>query len=116
MKTTQVEQVPSLWWQTIWENFSMELSSLDSVTESITQVEQSPMIGQQVVWWNYSAQMTEKQNSVEICIKSLRKETLPIYGNCCSFDPKKKSCPYETTMNWLQACFGSKLVLWKIIL
>ena len=51
------------------------------------------LIRRQVAWRNYSEQMTEKQNSVKTCTRYLKKETLPIYGNCCSFDQKRKGCP-----------------------
>ena len=71
-------------------NYSMGLTSPDSVSEKITQEEQSPLIRRQVVWRNYSEQMTEKQNSVKFCTKSAKRETPSIYGNCCSFDQKGK--------------------------
>ena len=74
-KTAQLEQVPFLWWQTVWENFSRGLTSPDSVCAKINQAEQSPLIGRQVVCRNYTEQMTEKQNSVEPCTRSLKKGT-----------------------------------------
>ena len=69
------------------------IQSADSVSEKITLEEQSPLISQKVVWSNYSEQMTEKQNSVKTCTKSLKRETPPIYGNRCSSDQRRKSCP-----------------------
>ena len=60
--------------------------------------------------------MTEKQNSVKICTKSTKTKTPPIYGNRCSFDQKRKSCPYEAGMNRLKSYESGKLLLWKIIL
>ena len=60
--------------------------------------------------------MTEKQNSVKTCTGSLKKETTPIYGTRCSFDQKKKSCPFEAGMNRLKSNKSSNLLLWKFIL
>ena len=74
-------------------NYSRGLTSPDSVSEKITQEEKSPLIRRQVVWRNYSEQMTEKRNSVKICTKTTQTETPPIYGNCCSFNQKRKRCP-----------------------
>ena len=91
--------------------YSRGLTSPDSVSEKITQEEQSPLIRRQVVWRNYSEQMTEKQNSVKICTKSTRKETPPIYGNRCSFDQKRKSCPYKAGIKWLKSYKSSNLLL-----
>ena len=68
------------------KKFSRGLTSPDSLSEKVTQVEQRPLIRRQVVWTNCTEQMTEKQNSVETCTRSLKKETPPIYGNRCSFD------------------------------
>ena len=75
----------------------------DSVFEKITEDEQGPLIKRQVVWRNYSEQMTEKQNSVRTFTKSPKKETPPIYGNHCSFDQKRKVCPYKAGMNRLKS-------------
>ena len=61
MKTTQVEQVPFLYWQTVWENYSRRLTSLDSVSEKITQEEQSPLIRRQVIKRKYSEEMTKNK-------------------------------------------------------
>ena len=69
------------WWQTVWDNFSRELTSPDSFSEKTTQLEYSPLIRRKVVWRNYSEQMTEKQKSVKTCTRYIRKETPPIYGN-----------------------------------
>ena len=103
VKTTQLEQVPLLWWQTVCENYSRGLTSPDSVSEKITEEEQSPLIRRQVVWRNYSEQMTEKQNSVKTCTKSTKKETPPIYGNQCSYNQKRKSCPCKAGMKRLKS-------------
>ena len=65
-KTTQVEQVHFLSWQTVWEKFSRELTSPDSVSEKITQAEHSPVIRWEVVWRNYAEQMTEKQKVLKV--------------------------------------------------
>ena len=70
--------------------YSRGLTSPDSVSEKITQEEQRPLIRRQVVCRKNSDQMTEKQNSVKICTKSIKTETPPIYGNRCSFDQKGK--------------------------
>ena len=83
--------------------YSRGLTSPDSVSEKITQAEQSPLMRRQVVWRNYSEQMTEKQNSVTICTESAKRKTPPIYENRCSFDQKRKSCPYKAGMNWLKS-------------
>ena len=91
--------------------YSRVLTSPDRVSEKITQEEQSPLIGQQVVWRNYSELMTEKRNSVKICTKSTKTETLAIYGNRCSFDQKRKSCPDKTGMKWLKSYKSSNLLL-----
>ena len=72
------------------EKFSRGFKSPDSVSEKITQAEQSPLIRRQVVWRNYTEQMTEKQNSVKTCTRSLKKETHSIYGNRFGFDQKGK--------------------------
>ena len=77
-----------LWQQIVWQKISRRLTSPDSVSEKITQAQQSPLITRQVVWRNYNEQMTEKQNSVKTCTRSLKKETPPIYGNRCGFDQK----------------------------
>ena len=90
---------------------SRGLTSPDSVSEKITQEEQSLSIRRQVVWRNYSEQMTEKQNSVKHCTKSAKRETPPIYGNRCSFDQKRKICPYKAGMKWLKLNRSSKLLL-----
>ena len=82
----------------------------DSVSEKITQKEQSPLIRRQVLWRNYSEQMTEKQNSVKTCTKSPKKETTLIYGNGCSFDQKRKGCPYKAGMNRLNSYKSSNLL------
>ena len=79
VKTTQVEQVPLLWWQTVWENYSRRLTSLDNVSEKVTQEELSP-------FRNYSEQNTEKQSSVKKFTTSQEKETPVLYGSRCSFD------------------------------
>ena len=76
MKTTQVEQVPLLWGQTVCENYSRGLTLPDSVSEKITSDDQSPLIRRQVVWRNYSEQFTEKQNSVKTCTNSPKKGNL----------------------------------------
>ena len=81
------------------------------VSEKITQVEQRPLIRRQVVWRNYTEQMTEKQNSVKTCTRSLKKETPPIYGNRCNFDQKRKSCPFKAGMNRLKSYKSSNLLL-----
>ena len=60
--------------------------------------------------------MTEKQNSVKTCTKSPKKETLSIYGNRCSFDQKRKGCPYKAGMNQLKSSKSSNLLLCIIIL
>ena len=91
--------------------YSRGLTSLHSVSEKITQGEQSLLIRRQVVWRKYSEQMTEKRNSVKICAKSTKTETPPIYGNRCSFDQKRKSCPYKAGMKWLKSYKSSKLLL-----
>ena len=115
-QTTQVEQVPPLWWQTVCANYSRVLPSPDSVSEKITEEEQSPLIRRQDVRRNYSEQMTEKQNSVKTCTKSPKRETPPIYGNRCSFNQKRKSCPYKAGMKRLKSYKSSNLLLWKLIL
>ena len=74
------------------------------------------MIRRQVVWRYYSEQLTEKQNSVKTCTKFPKKETPSIYGNRCSFDKKRKDCPYKAGMNRLKSYKSSNLLLWKIIL
>ena len=86
------------------------IHSADSVSEKFTQDEQSPLIRQQVVWRNYSEQLTEKQNSVKNCTKSPKKEISPIYGNRCSFDQKRKGCPYKAGMNRLKSYKSSILL------
>ena len=111
-KTTLVEQVPLLWWQTVWEKSSRGLTSPDSVSEKINQAGQSLLIKRQVVWWNY----TEKRNGVKICNRSLKKETTPIYGNRCSFDQKRKSCLFKAGMNQLKSYKSSNLLLCSFIL
>ena len=60
--------------------------------------------------------MTEKQNSLKTCTKSLKKETPSIYGNRCSFDQKWKGCPYKAGMNRLKSYKSSNLLLCEIIL
>ena len=40
--------------------------------EKIAQAEQSPLIRRQVVYRNYTEQMTERQNSVKNCNRSLK--------------------------------------------
>ena len=74
------------------------------------------LIRRQVVWRNYTEQITEKQNSVKICTRSLKKETPPICGNRCGFDQKKKSCPYKAVMIQLESYKSSNLLLRKFIL
>ena len=64
-KTLQLEQVPLLWLQTLWENYSRGLTSLDSVSEKITQEELSPLKIQNVVLRSYSEQYNEKQKNVK---------------------------------------------------
>ena len=91
--------------------YSRGLTSPDSVFEKITQEEQSLVIRRQVVWRNYSEQMTEKRNSVQICTKSTKTETPPVYGNRCSFDQKRKSCPYKAGMKWLKSYKSNNLLL-----
>ena len=91
--------------------YSRGLTSPDSMTEKIAQDEQSPLIRRQVVWRNYSEQMTEKQNSVKTCTKSTKRKTPPIYGNRCSFDQKRKICPYKAGMKWLKSYKSSNLLL-----
>ena len=56
-----------------------------------------------------------KQNSVTICTKSPKKETPPIYGICCSFDQKRKICPFKSGMNRLEIYKNSNLLPWKFI-
>ena len=75
--------------------------------------EQSALIRRQVVWKNYIEQMTVKQNIVETCARSLKKETLVIYRNSCSFDQKGKSCSYKAGMNRLKSYKSSNMLLWK---
>ena len=83
----------------------------DRLSGKITQEEQSPLIRRQVVWRNYSEQTTKKQNSVKTCTKSPKRETPPIYGNRCSFDQKRKSCPYKAGMKRLKSYKSSNLLL-----
>ena len=85
----------------------------DSVSEKITQEKQTPLIRRQVVWRNYSEQLTEKQNSVKTCTKSPKTETPSIYGNRCSFDQKRKGCPYKAGITRLKSdiaanCYSAK--------
>ena len=103
VKTTQVVQVPLLRWQTVSENYSRGLTSPDNVSEKIAQEEISPLKRRNVVWRNYSEQITEKQISDKTCTKSLKKETPAVYGSRCSFDQKKKGCPYKAGMNRLKS-------------
>ena len=81
------------------------------MSDEITQEEQSPLIRRQFVWRNYSEQMTEKQNGVKTCTKSPKRETPPIYGSRCSFDQKRKGCPYKAGMNRLESYKSSNLLL-----
>ena len=111
VKTTQVEQVPFLWRVTVWGKTSRGLKSPDSVSQKITQTEQGSLIRRQVVCRNYTEQMTEKQSSVKTCTRSLKKETPPIYGNRCSFDRKRKICPFKAVMNRLKSYKSSNLLL-----
>ena len=74
------------------------------------------MIKRQVDWRNYSEQMTENENSVKTRTKSPKKEASSIYGNRCSFDQKRKGCPYRVAINRLKSYKSSKLQLCKIIL
>ena len=90
VKTNQIEKIPLLWLQTVWEKFIRGLTSPDSVSKKITQLEQSPLMRRQIVLRNYSEQMTEKQNNVQTCTRFLTRETTPIYENRCSFDQKGK--------------------------
>ena len=85
--------------QLVWENHSSATQSPDKATDCRR---------------NYSEQMTEKQNSVKTCTRYLKKETLPIYGNRCSFDQKRKGYPYKAGMNRLKSrikaanCYSEK--------
>ena len=45
-----------------------------------------------------------------------KKETPSIYENNCSFDQKRKSCPYKAGVNRLKSYKSSNLLLCKIIL
>ena len=45
-----------------------------------------------------------------------KKERASIYGNRCSFDQKRKSCPHKEGMNRLKSYKSSNLLLCKIIL
>ena len=45
-----------------------------------------------------------------------KKGNTPNYGNRCSFDQKRKGCPYKAGMNRLKSYKSSNLLLWKIIL
>ena len=83
----------------------------DNVSEKITQDEQRPLIRRQVIWRYYSEQMTEKQNSVKTCTKYPKKETPALYGSSCSFDQKRKGCPYKAGMNRLKSYKSSNLPL-----
>ena len=58
--------------------------------------------------------MTEKQNSVKTYNKSPKKEIPPIYGNRCSFNQKRKGCPYKAVDNQLKSYKSSNLLLSKI--
>ena len=100
----------------LWKIFKGINIARQHVSEKITQEEQSPLIRRQVVWRNYSEQLTEKQNSVKNCTKAPKKETPPINGNRCSFDQKRKSCPYKAGMKRLRSYRSSNLLLWKIFL
>ena len=83
----------------------------DNVSEKITQEEQRSLVGRQFFWRNYSEQMTEKQNNVKTCTKSPKQETPPIYGNRCSSDQKRKSCPNKAGLNRLKSYKNSNLLL-----
>ena len=60
--------------------------------------------------------MTEEQNSVKTCTKTPKKETIPIYRNCCSFDQKSKGCLQKTGVNRLKLHKSSNSLLCKITL
>ena len=60
--------------------------------------------------------MTEKQDNVKNCAKAPKKETTYIDGNRCSYDQKRKSCPYEAVMKRLKSYKSSNLLHCKIIL
>ena len=110
IKTGYKDESACLWKQLKWNMFRFHGDRLsrkiihgidiaDSVSAEITWEEQSPLIRRQVVWRNYSEQKAEKQNSVKTCTKSPKKETHSIYGNRCSFDQKRKGCPYKAGVN-----------------
>ena len=92
------------------------LTSPDSVSEKIAQEEQSSLIRRQVVQRNFSEQMTEKQNSVITCTKFPKRETPSVYGKRCSFDQKRKSCPYKAGVKQLKSHKSSNLLIWNFSL
>ena len=87
--------------QRVWENHQSETVSL---------------IRRQVICRNYFKQMSEKQNGVKTCTRSLKKKTTPMCGNRCSFVRKRKGCPYKTGMKRLKSYKSSNILLWKITL
>ena len=111
LKISQLEQVPLLWSQTVWEKILRVLKSPDSASEKITHADQSPLIRRLFVWRNYTERMTENQNSVKTCTRSLMKETPPIYGNRCSFDQKRKNCPRKADINRLKSYKSGNFLL-----
>ena len=54
VKTFQVEQVPLIWLQVVWESYSTGLTIRGSASEKNTQVEQISSIRRQLVLLNYS--------------------------------------------------------------
>ena len=87
--------------QRVRENHSSGTESLDKVTGCL----------EKLLWTN-----DWKKNKIVLKLAPgpLEKETPPMYGNRCSFDKKRKSCPYKAGMNRLKSCKGSNLLLWKL--
>ena len=114
LKSGYKDESACLWKQLKWKKFSFYgdrlsgnfyhgINIADSVSEKITEEEQSPLIRRQVVLRIYYEQMTEPQKSFKTCTNSPKKETPSIYWNRCSFDQKRKSCPFKAGMNRLKS-------------
>ena len=125
LKNSYMDESACLWKQLKWNKFPFMVT--DCLEKFITGIDVArqrvwgnhlggtkSLMRWQVVWGNYSKQITEKQNSVKTCTKSPKNETPPIYVNRCSFDQKRKSCPYKICQ--LISYKNSNLLLWNFIL
>ena len=119
VKTTQVEQVHPLLWQTVWviyyPGLLLQTTCLRKSLNGNKVSPLIPLIRRQVVWRSYFEQITEKQLVITFAPNPQKRKDLP-YMEIVVASTKGKGCPKKECMNRLKSYKSSNLLLWEFVL